>query len=160
MRLEWNPSWRSSCELRDLAMPSQHVESTFFSFKSTIPSHFFLLSFPPNSDVTAGKGGLSISYALSITQTLNWMVRMTSEVETNIVGKQRWGEREEEANKGQGERNNDFWAPEPSVIHTSRKSTPFDFVRSPRSSLRPSFYHLQPWNASRNTVRSLPKPLH
>jgi len=36
--------------------------------------------------VTAGKGGLSISYALSITQTLNWMVRMTSEVETNIVG--------------------------------------------------------------------------
>ena len=38
------------------------------------------------SGVTAGKGGLSISYALSITQTLNWMVRMTSEVETNIVG--------------------------------------------------------------------------
>ena len=36
--------------------------------------------------VTAGKGGLSISYALSITQTLNWMVRMTSEVETNVVG--------------------------------------------------------------------------
>lgn len=27
-----------------------------------------------------------MSYALSITQTLNWMVRMTSEVETNVVG--------------------------------------------------------------------------
>ncbi|EWM27872.1 multidrug resistance-associated protein 1-like isoform 1 [Nannochloropsis gaditana] len=39
--------------------------------------------------VTAGKGGLSISYALSITQTLNWMVRMTSEVETNIVAVER-----------------------------------------------------------------------
>lgn len=37
-------------------------------------------------DVSPGRGGLAISYALSITQTLNWLVRMTSEVETNIVG--------------------------------------------------------------------------
>jgi ATP-binding cassette subfamily C (CFTR/MRP) protein 1 len=29
--------------------------------------------------------GLSVSYALQVTQTLNWLVRMTSEVETNIV---------------------------------------------------------------------------
>lgn len=42
---------------------------------------------PTTTGVTAGKGGLSVSYALSITQTLNWMVRMTSEVETNVVGK-------------------------------------------------------------------------
>jgi ABC-type multidrug transport system fused ATPase/permease subunit len=33
--------------------------------------------------------GLSISYALSVTQTLNWMVRMTSERETNIVSVER-----------------------------------------------------------------------
>ncbi|GAV03421.1 hypothetical protein RvY_13847 [Ramazzottius varieornatus] len=33
--------------------------------------------------------GLSISYALSVTQTLNWMVRMTSELETNVVSVER-----------------------------------------------------------------------
>ncbi|ODM89209.1 Multidrug resistance-associated protein 1 [Orchesella cincta] len=36
-----------------------------------------------------GTVGLSISYALSITQTLNWLVRMTSDVETNIVAVER-----------------------------------------------------------------------
>ncbi|XP_064611716.1 multidrug resistance-associated protein 1-like isoform X1 [Liolophura sinensis] len=36
-----------------------------------------------------GTVGLSITYALSITQTLNWMVRMTSELETNIVAVER-----------------------------------------------------------------------
>ncbi|XP_053612777.1 multidrug resistance-associated protein 1 isoform X2 [Plodia interpunctella] len=37
----------------------------------------------------AGLVGLSVSYALQITQTLNWLVRMTSEVETNIVAVER-----------------------------------------------------------------------
>ncbi|XP_068632707.1 multidrug resistance-associated protein 1 isoform X1 [Battus philenor] len=36
-----------------------------------------------------GLVGLSVSYALQITQTLNWLVRMTSEVETNIVAVER-----------------------------------------------------------------------
>ena len=36
-----------------------------------------------------GLAGLSISYALQITQTLNWLVRMTSDVETNIVAVER-----------------------------------------------------------------------
>nr|CAD7427425.1 unnamed protein product [Timema monikensis] len=36
-----------------------------------------------------GTVGLSISYALQITQTLNWLVRMTSDVETNIVAVER-----------------------------------------------------------------------
>jgi len=36
-----------------------------------------------------GLVGLSISYALNITQTLNWFMRMTSEVETNIVSVER-----------------------------------------------------------------------
>uniref|UniRef100_A0A182YDJ2 ABC-type glutathione-S-conjugate transporter n=1 Tax=Anopheles stephensi TaxID=30069 RepID=A0A182YDJ2_ANOST len=35
--------------------------------------------------MNAGLVGLSVSYALQITQTLNWLVRMTSDVETNIV---------------------------------------------------------------------------
>lgn len=39
--------------------------------------------------VSAGLGGLSITYALGITQTLNWMVRMTSDTETNIVAVER-----------------------------------------------------------------------
>lgn len=33
--------------------------------------------------------GLSISYALQVTQSLNWVVRMTSELETNIVAVER-----------------------------------------------------------------------
>ncbi|XP_053165769.1 ATP-binding cassette sub-family C member 2 isoform X2 [Hemicordylus capensis] len=37
----------------------------------------------------SGIVGLSISSALSVTQTLNWLVRMTSELETNIVAVER-----------------------------------------------------------------------
>ncbi|ERL88450.1 hypothetical protein D910_05836 [Dendroctonus ponderosae] len=36
-----------------------------------------------------GLVGLSITYCLQITQTLNWLVRMTSDVETNIVAVER-----------------------------------------------------------------------
>ncbi|EGW30047.1 uncharacterized protein SPAPADRAFT_144773 [Spathaspora passalidarum NRRL Y-27907] len=39
--------------------------------------------------LTAGLVGLSVSYALQITQSLNWIVRMTVEVETNIVSVER-----------------------------------------------------------------------
>lgn len=39
--------------------------------------------------ITGGLVGLSVSYALSVTQTLNWLVRMTSDVETNIVAVER-----------------------------------------------------------------------
>lgn len=39
--------------------------------------------------MTPGLIGLSMSYALSITQSLNWIVRMTVEVETNIVSVER-----------------------------------------------------------------------
>lgn len=39
--------------------------------------------------LTAGLVGLSVSYALQITQSLNWIVRMTVEVETNIVAVER-----------------------------------------------------------------------
>ncbi|KAI4461008.1 atp-binding cassette sub-family c [Holotrichia oblita] len=53
-----------------------------------------------SKDQTAGNVGLSVSYALQITQTLNWLVRMTSDVETNIVAVERvkeYGETEQEA---------------------------------------------------------------
>ncbi|XP_064079533.1 multidrug resistance-associated protein 1-like [Macrobrachium nipponense] len=39
--------------------------------------------------ISGGIVGLSVSYALSVTQTLNWLVRMTSDVETNIVAVER-----------------------------------------------------------------------
>lgn len=39
--------------------------------------------------ITAGWVGLSVSYSLLITQSLNWIVRMTVEVETNIVSVER-----------------------------------------------------------------------
>ncbi|XP_062374958.1 canalicular multispecific organic anion transporter 1 [Sardina pilchardus] len=42
--------------------------------------------------LSSGLVGLSISYALNVTQTLNWLVRMTSELETNIVAVERVSE--------------------------------------------------------------------
>ncbi|KAG8222673.1 hypothetical protein J437_LFUL002555 [Ladona fulva] len=50
--------------------------------------------------LNAGIVGLSVSYSLQITQTLNWLVRMTSDVETNIVAVERikeYGETQQEA---------------------------------------------------------------
>ncbi|XP_018907576.2 multidrug resistance-associated protein 1 isoform X5 [Bemisia tabaci] len=50
--------------------------------------------------LSAGLVGLSISYALQMTQTLTWLVRMTSDVETNIVAVERikeYGETKQEA---------------------------------------------------------------
>ncbi|XP_006612231.1 multidrug resistance-associated protein 1 [Apis dorsata] len=50
--------------------------------------------------VSSGLVGLSVSYALQVTQTLNWLVRMTSDVETNIVAVERikeYGETPQEA---------------------------------------------------------------
>ncbi|XP_021375006.1 multidrug resistance-associated protein 1-like [Mizuhopecten yessoensis] len=40
-------------------------------------------------ELSAGLVGLSITYALNVTQTLNWLVRMTCELETNIVAVER-----------------------------------------------------------------------
>nr|XP_047130820.1 multidrug resistance-associated protein 1-like isoform X2 [Hydra vulgaris] len=39
--------------------------------------------------LSPGLVGLSISYALQVTQTLNWLVRVSSELETNIVSVER-----------------------------------------------------------------------
>ena len=42
--------------------------------------------------LTAGIVGLTITYAMQITQSLNWLVRMTSDIETNIVSVERINE--------------------------------------------------------------------
>ncbi|KAG0313169.1 hypothetical protein BGZ99_009032 [Dissophora globulifera] len=48
-----------------------------------------VVSLARNIDVDPGLVGLSLSYALNITQTLNWMVRQYTEIESNIVSVER-----------------------------------------------------------------------
>ncbi|KAF8985597.1 hypothetical protein BGZ46_003292 [Entomortierella lignicola] len=48
-----------------------------------------VVSLSRNIDVDPGLVGLSLTYALSITQTLNWMVRQYTEIESNIVSVER-----------------------------------------------------------------------
>ncbi|KAK3818860.1 MAG: ATP-binding cassette transporter 1 [Benniella sp.] len=48
-----------------------------------------VLSLARHISIDSGLVGLSLTYALSVTQTMNWMVRMYTEVETNIVSVER-----------------------------------------------------------------------
>ncbi|KAK4621949.1 Metal resistance protein [Fulvia fulva] len=50
---------------------------------------FAIVSVTTGSGLSAGLIGLAMSYALQITQSLNWIVRQTVEVETNIVSVER-----------------------------------------------------------------------
>lgn len=50
---------------------------------------FAIISVSSGSNLSAGLVGLAMSYALQITQSLNWIVRQTVEVETNIVSVER-----------------------------------------------------------------------
>ena len=53
----------------------------------TFGSAIFILLFPDSVD--SSEVGLVITYSLSITQLLNWLVRMFSDLETNIVAVER-----------------------------------------------------------------------
>ncbi|KIW71014.1 hypothetical protein PV04_03236 [Phialophora macrospora] len=50
---------------------------------------FAIISVTTGSKLSPGMVGLAMSYALQITQSLNWIVRQTVEVETNIVSVER-----------------------------------------------------------------------
>lgn len=50
---------------------------------------FSILSVASGSGLSSGAVGLAMAYALQITQSLNWIVRQTVEVETNIVSVER-----------------------------------------------------------------------
>jgi len=48
-----------------------------------------MLAVSAHNTIGVGVAGLSVSYGLSVTQAMNWMVRMASERETNIVAVER-----------------------------------------------------------------------
>lgn len=50
---------------------------------------FSVLSILMNGNIDPGTVGLSMTYALQVTQTLNWTVRQYCEIETNIVSVER-----------------------------------------------------------------------
>ncbi|KAL8907376.1 MAG: hypothetical protein Q9207_001426 [Kuettlingeria erythrocarpa] len=59
------------------------------SFIILAAASFAIISVATGGGLSAGMVGLAMSYALQITQSLNWIVRQTVEVETNIVSVER-----------------------------------------------------------------------
>ena len=87
--------WRVDANLRAY-FPSIHanrwlaVRLEFIgSFIILAAASFAIISVTTGSGLSAGLVGLSMSYALQITTSLNWIVRQTVEVETNIVSVER-----------------------------------------------------------------------
>lgn len=58
-------------------------------FGNLITTATVLFSVYHKGSISPGVVGLTISYSMSITQTLSWFVRMTSDLETNIVSVER-----------------------------------------------------------------------
>lgn len=61
-------------------------------FGNLITAVTALFSVYHKGSITSGIVGLTISYSMNITQTLSWFVRMTSDLETNIVSVERIAE--------------------------------------------------------------------
>ena len=72
----------SVCANRWLAMRTEFIGTCTVFFAS-------MLVVTARETLSPGLGGLSVSYALSISNTFNWMVRMTGERETNAVSVER-----------------------------------------------------------------------
>ncbi|KAL5019773.1 hypothetical protein ScPMuIL_002665 [Solemya velum] len=79
------------------------ASNRWLGFRLEFIGNFIVLAaalFAVISDVSGGMVGLSVSYALQVTGALNFMVRLTSELETNIVSVERvkeYSENETEA---------------------------------------------------------------
>ena len=87
--------WRVDANLRAY-FPSIHanrwlaVRLEFIgSFIILAAASFAIISVATGSGLSAGLVGLAMSYALQITTSLNWIVRQTVEIETNIVSVER-----------------------------------------------------------------------
>ncbi|XP_033117760.1 multidrug resistance-associated protein 1-like isoform X2 [Anneissia japonica] len=72
----------NACSNRWLALRLEFVGNLIVFFAS-------LFAVIGRDNLSPGLVGLSVSYAMQITQTLNWLVRMTSDLETNIVAVER-----------------------------------------------------------------------
>lgn len=62
---------------------------TFIIFAACASAVFEKWNHPGGDEVFAGLAGLSISFSLSVTQTLNWLVRVGSDFEANMVSVER-----------------------------------------------------------------------
>lgn len=62
---------------------------TFIIFAACAAAVFEKGNHPGGDEVFAGLAGLSISFSLSVTQTLNWLVRVGSDFEANMVSVER-----------------------------------------------------------------------
>lgn len=72
----------SICSNRWLALRLEFLGNCIIFFAA-------LFAVIQRGSINGGVVGLSLSYAMSVTQTLNWMVRMSSQLETDIVGVER-----------------------------------------------------------------------
>jgi ATP-binding cassette subfamily C (CFTR/MRP) protein 3 len=80
--------YASICSNRWLAIRLEFIGNLVVFFAALFA--VLAVVFPDASrTITPGLAGLSVSYALQVTASLNWMVRMTSELETNIVSVER-----------------------------------------------------------------------
>lgn len=79
------------------AYPSLVIANRWLNVRLELIGTFVLLfailfAILSKETITGGTVGLSLSYALQVTQLLNFLVRMTAEVETNIVANERMEE--------------------------------------------------------------------
>jgi ATP-binding cassette subfamily C (CFTR/MRP) protein 1 len=95
LRFEQENEWRIDANLRAY-FPSINANRWLAVRLELIGSVIILasaglaiISVASHSGLSAGMVGLCMSYALQITQSLNWIVRQTVEVETNIVSVER-----------------------------------------------------------------------
>ncbi|KAL5432135.1 hypothetical protein PMIN07_008599 [Paraphaeosphaeria minitans] len=94
-RFELENEWRVDANLRAyfpsisanrwLAVRLEFIGSVIILASAS----FAIISVASHSGLSPGAVGLAMSYALSVTQSLNWIVRQTVEVETNIVSVER-----------------------------------------------------------------------
>ncbi|PVU97053.1 hypothetical protein BB561_000790 [Smittium simulii] len=68
------------------------IISSFIILSISCISFYFISKYSNSSFVDASVVGMTISFALSITQTLNWCIRMYCKVETDIIALERTGE--------------------------------------------------------------------
>jgi len=94
-RFERENEWRSDANLRAYfpSISANRWLAVRLEFIGAIvifaAAGFAIISVAGGSGLSSGWVGLSISYALQITTSLNWIVRQSVEVETNIVSVER-----------------------------------------------------------------------